>query len=737
VGDLGACHTTCYNYICTSPTTCEPPVNVCGCDGVRGSGATYDPNGVCCLASAKDCAGYCSGGHAYDLCGVCTAGGALYSACKKDCGNNYYLALTSAPTGLVYQANLPTGCTVAGYLLLNAAPKTYYINTGKSVASVVQYYHDTGVFLTSTESYCTLDLAAYNAAYGGGFTQASAESNWLASLLTGTPRTAQCAAGSHIHFPPLQVDSCGLCILNEDTPPYCVEDCTNTWRTSASTVWFVDNCGVCVAPGTNVNLGKDYCGVCFGNNATLNQCGVCGGTQAIDKCNQPVCKALNCSIDCDGVSRNPLTHHVDACGECILGTDSSINAANCKQDCAGIWYNTTTPPHHLDNCGNCVLANVTEAATCIKDCNGTWGGNATVDACGQCVVNNNPTYVCKQDCAGVYYLSNTTPVHTTDSCGICNTLANQNNYKDKCGICNNTLGYNSAVACTPDCKGVWSPTTSTGRAFTDACGVCWFANQSSQANSEMDACGVCFGTNSSSGIFDSTGYPCRCGQTPTVCSDNSTTCRDVCPVYCSGTANTTPDKCGLCPGNSMYNKTDLCGACCNPDIGIPCNTEIDSCGVCFGYNAYKNNPCDICDPNNTICVQDCAGNWNAAGTGATIQCDGTCSTTKVTCAVCGNSVVETGETCDKGSQNGKSGSGCSSTCQTVAAQDVGAAIGGAIGGVAAIAALALAAFFAVRYAQKNGLIGSANKQVDFGASNSNPLYKSEVSVHSNPLYAAS
>ena len=516
-----------------------------------------------------------------------------------------------------------------------------------------------------------------------------------------------------------------------------MEDCTNTLRTSSTEVWFIDACAVCVAPGTNPNLGKDACGICFGNNATINQCGVCGGSKALDACGNPVCKNINCALGCDGQSHTTPIDHVDACGECILGTNSSINGPNCKQDCAGVWYNTTNPPHHLDSCGNCVLASVTEAPTCVQDCSGKYGGNATYDLCGQCVVNNKPTYTCLQDCAGVYYLSNSNPPHTTDSCGICNTPANQNDYKDKCGICNNTLGYNSATQCTPDCKGVWSLANSTGRAFVDACGVCWFANQSSSANSNMNACGVCFSNTTSSGVFDSTGHPCACGQVPQNCSDGSTTCADKCPAYCPGTANTTPDKCGLCPGDSMYNKTDLCGACCDPDNGIPCNTEIDSCGVCFGYNAYKNNPCDVCDPNHTICVQDCTGAWGINGTGATIQCDGTCSATKVTCAVCGNSKVEAGEECDLGKKNGQSGSTCNSKCQTVAAADVGAAIGGAIGGVAAIAALALAAFFAVRYAQKNGLIGNANKQVDFGASNTNPLYKSEVSVHSNPLYATS
>jgi hypothetical protein len=158
----------------------------------------------------------------------------------------------------------------------------------------------------------------------------------------------------------------------------------------------------------------------------------------------------------------------------------------------------------------------------------------------------------------------------------------------------------------------------------------------------------------------------------------------------------------------MYNKRDECGMCCDPQNGVPCDTAIDSCGICFGFNYAKNNPCHTCDIwysyGNGTCKQDCAGTWGGT---KTIGCDGICGS-NATCAKTGNNT---------GSGNA-----------------VGAAVGGAIGGVAAIVALGLAAFFAYKYAQKSGLIGKANAQVDFGASNTNPLYETEVFVFQNPLY---
>jgi len=229
----------------------------------------------------------------------------------------------------------------------------------------------------------------------------------------------------------------------------------------------------------------------------------------------------------------------------------------------------------------------------------------------------------------------------------------------------------------------------------------------------MDQCGQCFsspnapGWNAGLQYKDTQGRQCPCFSQPRPCagSSNITTCTDACPsnLYCPGTT-TVPDSCGLCPGNSMYGKTDKCGICCNPSAGIACNQDVDDCGVCFGFNKQKNlNPCHICIASQ--CHIDCKGVANGT---ATYDCAGICG---------GNSVCQN-----------------TTTPGHDAASNTGKIIGGVIGGLAALAFLVLAAFFALKYAQSAGLLGHANKQVDLGASNTNPLYKSEVNVQQNPLY---
>lgn len=743
VSDVSKCYTTCLDYICTSPTTCAPPVNRCGCDGVKYSNATYDPDGACCVE--KDCNGYCNNKYSYDTCGICTLGGATHPQCKTDCNGNKYLGFTSAPTGIKYQVQT---INAAGYLLMNNDIKNAYVSTWRNVAAIQTHFHDYGVF--ESRSYCTFDLAKYNQDYSTSFNQASAEADWLAKLLTTGPRNAQCAAGSRRRFPPLPTDQCGQCIVNADAPPTCIKDCTGAWRGASEQhlVHVTDNCGVCVAPGTDADANKDDCGVCFGNNASKNECDVCGGVKGNDLCDQPLCEGLPCGTDCDGENRNPSEKNLDECGLCVNRVTpggAPGRHPDCIQDCAGNWYQNGVNQsiYIIDECGNCVKRTDIRAPGCVKDCAGVWNGTAVYDACGQCVINGVTPHQCLVDCAGTPYTSNNPPPKSVDDCGICNAPEDANELKDQCGICTNLPGYNSAAQCTPDCKGTYRLITDPNRAFTDACGECWFANQTDQTNSKMDSCGVCHvplgpadpDWNQGSGVVDSRGFPCACGQTPADCSDGTNTCTDSCPVYCPNTANVVQDGCGFCPGHPYYNKTDSCGLCCDGTEASPCDTALDSCGVCFGFDQDKQNPCGICDPHGTKCVQDCKGVW---GGNAVVGCDGVCDSNAV-CAECGDGEIQDGETCDLGSTNGQNnnvaGSGCSPECQTESGGNVGAAIGGAIGGIAAIAALALAAFFAVRYAKKAGLIGNANKQVDFGASNTNPLYKSEVSVHQNPLYA--
>jgi len=386
----------------------------------------------------------------------------------------------------------------------------------------------------------------------------------------------------------------------------------------------------------------------------------------------------------------------------------------------------------------------------ICGCDGIVDSGTVSDSHGGCCLQS------QLDCAG--FCGNS---HSFDPCGVC-TLGGQLSAqcqdcrdKDPCGVCLDTPNNNTTSNCTADCKGQYHLPGSPSVAFVDACGDCWFANQSALANSNRDPCGTCWpggssnpGWDSEAVTFDSQGKSCRCGQVPLLCADNvTTTCTDSCPNYalCAKAVNFTdpgspalPDSCGRCPGDSMYNKgLDDCGICCDPENGVPCNQDKDSCGVCFGFNSEKSNPCHICDRwfayGNGTCQQDCSGVW---GGNKTIGCDGICGS-NATCVVCGDGKIEPGESCDLGSKNGKNlnvpGSGCNN-CTAEAAFATGAVAGGVIGGVAAIVALALAAFFAYRYARKSGMTGTASQQVDFGATSTNPLYKGNLEVHTNPLY---
>jgi len=919
VVDVSKCNHTCYTYPCSTPTTCAPPVLICGCDGVPYSGATYDPNGVCCTASKKDCFGNCNGNGKLDPCGVCTAGGAADANCKLDCNGGYYLTSTTPPyhldscgncvaASVAEASNCVQGCNGAWTTPANAY---FYDNCGYCVApgsntnahkdvcgvcngnpSVEQ--NQCGVcFGTTALDNCGNPVCKgltcvenCDGSYSVTQTKGVDPCGFCVTLGTISPQCLTDCAGTYYKSgttPPHKYDPCGICVVYTTTAsPQCIQDCSGAYHLNGAGASFYDNCNTCVPYGTNPNIHKDACGVCFGNvTAEQNQCGVCFGTTAVDNCGNPVCKNYTCATQCDGakVVNGNQTKSLDQCGFCVpLGTtspqclidcagvyyksgttpphhldhcnicvSSSIsNSPNCTEDCAGNWSteptpayyydncgacvvasanangnkdicgvcfgnpsieqnqcgvcfgitaldncgnpvckgltcvkncdgsytvnqtlgldpcgfcvplgtispqclidcngnyyaNGTTPLYHVDECGNCDPAAIVRLSSCTQDCAGVWNGTAYYDKCGQCVANNTPTYNCTQDCAGQYYLQGAQqPNNTIDSCGVCNTQANQNIEIDKCGVCTNKPVYNSTAECTPDCHGVYTLPNSANRSIIDACGDCWWPNQTQYINSLMDQCGVCHPTRDdptwNSGIvYDSEGNACACYTPPHPCTTQSgqvvNLCID-CPIVYNCSGGGQPDSCGLCPGNSMYGKRDQCGLCCNPEGGIPCNTEVDSCGVCFGFNKQKTlNPCHIC--NASACHIDCHGVANGT---AVVGCDGICGS-NATCNYCGNGVVDSGEDCDLGNGKNTQGSGCNN-CKTESSHNTtGSIIGGIVGAVAGCGFLGAAGFFAYKYAEKAGLIGKAGKNVDFSGSNNNPLYKTDVAVKSNPLYA--
>ena len=185
-----------------------------------------------------------------------------------------------------------------------------------------------------------------------------------------------------------------------------------------------------------------------------------------------------------------MTH--DPCGNCVNIT--LVNSTlYCRLDCANQWYNTSSlSPNIVDECGNCVNRTIVRLPDCVQDCNHTWNGTAYLDQCDQCVVGGVAPLECDQDCAGNYYLNNTTPLYSVDDCGFCSNSSTWDSDKDLCGVCASDPGYNSTLECTPDCKGVYSNLTDPSRAFVDDCGDCWFANQTSMRNINMDDCGNCY-----------------------------------------------------------------------------------------------------------------------------------------------------------------------------------------------------------------------------------------------------
>jgi hypothetical protein len=82
---------------------------------------------------------------------------------------------------------------------------------------------------------------------------------------------------------------------------------------------------------------------------------------------------------------------------------------------------------------------------CIKDCNKTLSGTATIDLCGVCVNGNT----------------------VTDSCSValdCNGVPGGRAFIDSCKKC---VGGNTGKVACKDCKGVIG-----GSAYKDSCGIC-------------------------------------------------------------------------------------------------------------------------------------------------------------------------------------------------------------------------------------------------------------------------
>ena len=108
------------------------------------------------------------------------------------CNGNNYLNLPPNPAYL--KLVITTTCPdVAPYLLVNNDILTTVYLVQRATQSVCDHFATYG--RCEHRSTCTFDADLYSATYGVQTDQA--ESDWLASLLAPTPRTASCAASSH------------------------------------------------------------------------------------------------------------------------------------------------------------------------------------------------------------------------------------------------------------------------------------------------------------------------------------------------------------------------------------------------------------------------------------------------------------------------------------------------------------------------------------------------------------
>ncbi len=152
------------------------------------------------------------------------------------------------------------------------------------------------------------------------------------------------------------------------------------------------------------------------------------------------------------------------------------------------------------------------------------------------------------------------------------------------------------------------------------------------------------------------------------------TCNDTTHM-CEGTplADNTP-----CNNNTGYCKSGVCatGVCGNSQVepGEDCDdgntVETDGCTSQCKFSCTVAGDCgdsnvctqDTCDTTTHMCANpaDTGQNGNNCTVGSVSgKCDnGVCKS-----ANCGNSTVDSGEQCDKGSANGTAGSGCTASCQ--------------------------------------------------------------------------
>ena len=303
------------------------------------------------------------------------------------------------------------------------------------------------------------------------------------------------------------------------------------------------------------------------DNQTMKYTGrmVVAGGGRLSQPTQKHCESI--VVDCRGNPGGGAV--VDVCNVCDGDGTSCI-------DCAGNVRPDGIGAATLDSCGECLLQNDPRRNNCVG-CDGIANSGAKIDECGVCGGSGIPADQC--DCNG----------NLLDECGVCGGLGIpaaqcdcDGNVLDDCGVCG---GDNSSCV---DCRG-----TPNGSAVVDACGECGGDNSKCAGcdgvpNSGVveDECDVCGGDNSTCAGCD--GEP------------NSGVVEDECGV-CNGDGSSCPIDCFDVPGGSAV--LDVCGICggdgtsCNGCDGIANSGLIyDECGVCGGSGI----PADECDCNGNV-----------------------------------------------------------------------------------------------------------------------------------------